>query len=159
MMKSTAALTNNKNRGKKPNAGGDRHVGQRTRTRARPTNTVRLFVGGRKAEITPPTPFSWDLFVLAGNPTVHEDDKAGSQNVTPHNMFNSPDGLAFDSTGLLWIQTDGKTSSEGDYAGMGNNQMLVGDPDSGEIRRFMVGPKDCRNHRPHLECGQDAPCS
>lgn len=26
---------------------------------------------------------------------------------------------------------------------MGNNQMLVGDPDSGEIRRFLVGPKGC----------------
>jgi secreted PhoX family phosphatase len=26
---------------------------------------------------------------------------------------------------------------------MGNNQMLVGDPRTGEIRRFLVGPKDC----------------
>ena len=26
---------------------------------------------------------------------------------------------------------------------MGNNQMLCTDPQSGEIRRFMVGPKGC----------------
>jgi secreted PhoX family phosphatase len=58
-------------------------------------------------------------------------------------MFNSPDGLAFDSTGLLWIQTDGSYKNEGDFAGMGNNQMLIGDPETGEIKRFLVGPKEC----------------
>ena len=58
-------------------------------------------------------------------------------------MFNSPDGLAFDGNGMLWIQTDGKYSNKDDFAGMGNNQMLVGDPVSGEIKRFMVGPKEC----------------
>ena len=26
---------------------------------------------------------------------------------------------------------------------MGNNQMLVGDTETGEIRRFIVGPKEC----------------
>ena len=58
-------------------------------------------------------------------------------------MFNSPDGLAFDSKGRIWIQTDGNYSNEKGFAGHGNNQMLVGDPETGEIRRFMVGPKQC----------------
>jgi secreted PhoX family phosphatase len=58
-------------------------------------------------------------------------------------MFNSPDGLAFDRNGMLWIQTDGNYGNKGDFAGQGNNQMLVGDPASGEIRRFLVGPKQC----------------
>jgi len=31
----------------------------------------------------------------------------------------------------------------GDFAGMGNNQMLCADPSTGEIRRFMVGPVAC----------------
>ena len=57
------------------------------------------------------------------------------------NLFNSPDGMAFDSAGLVWIQTDGDDDNEGDYAGMGNNQMLAGDPVTGEIVRFMTGPK------------------
>jgi len=57
------------------------------------------------------------------------------------NMFNSPDGLKFDSNGLLWIQTDGNYSNESDFAGQGNNQMLAGDPATGEIRRFLTGPK------------------
>ncbi len=87
--------------------------------------------------------FTWDLFVIAGNPAVHSDAYAGSSNVNADNMFNSPDGLAFDENGLLWIQTDGNYSNAKDFAGQGNNQMLVGDPASGEIRRFMVGPREC----------------
>ena len=88
--------------------------------------------------------FDWDLFVVAGNPSVHPDDaKAGSSNITPQNMFNSPDGLGFDADGRLWILTDGDYSNSGDFAGMGNNQMLCADPVSGEIRRFMVGPVAC----------------
>ena len=87
--------------------------------------------------------FRWDLFALAGNPTVHEDAYGGSVNINEGNMFNSPDGLFFDSKGLLWIQTDGNYSNEGDFAGHGNNQMLVGDPATGEIKRFLVGPNEC----------------
>ncbi|AXP05678.1 PhoX family protein [Pseudomonas bijieensis] len=88
--------------------------------------------------------FSWDLFVVAGNPTVHAGTpKAGSSNINAQNMFNSPDGLGFDKAGRLWILTDGDSSNAGDFAGMGNNQMLCADPNSGEIRRFMVGPVGC----------------
>lgn len=88
--------------------------------------------------------FEWDLFLVAGNPSVHPGQaKGGSSNINPQNMFNSPDGLAFDDAGRLWVQTDGDTSNASDFAGMGNNQMLCADPASGEIRRFMVGPVGC----------------
>lgn len=87
--------------------------------------------------------FGWDIFVMAGNPTVKTGMMAGSDNVNADNMFNSPDGLAFDADGRLWIQTDGNYSNEGDFAGQGNNQMLVSDPTTGHIRRFMVGPRSC----------------
>lgn len=91
------------------------------------------------------TTFEWDIFVLAGNPMVHTDRKdlrSGSANVSADNSFNSPDGLAFDADGRLWIQTDGKYSNKGDFAGQGNNQMLCADPVTKEIRRFFVGPKE-----------------
>jgi uncharacterized protein len=86
--------------------------------------------------------FDWDIFVLAGQPSVAAP-RAPSANVTLDNLFNSPDGLAFDSFGRLWIQTDGNFSNTGDFAGMGNNQMLVGDVQTKEIRRFLVGPSGC----------------
>lgn len=86
--------------------------------------------------------FQWDLFAMAGNPVVHKDSAyAGSQNINEGNMFNSPDGMMFDTTGLVWIQTDGEDSNEGDFAGQGNNQMLAGDPVTGRIERFLTGPK------------------
>jgi uncharacterized protein len=78
---------------------------------------------------------------MAGNPDVHKDAYAGSENINAGNMFNSPDGMMFDSTGLLWIQTDGEDSNEEGFAGQGNNQMLIGDPVTGQIERFLTGPK------------------
>lgn len=91
--------------------------------------------------------FEWDIFVLAGNPNVYGKDdpqgRAGSSNITKDNTFNSPDGLGFDQFGRLWIQTDGKYSNAKEYAGQGNNQMLCADPGTKEIRRFLVGPKEC----------------
>ncbi|THH37424.1 PhoX family phosphatase [Aliishimia ponticola] len=135
-------LTNNKNRGVKPNAGGDEtpvngpnpretnHYGQIVRWRPHDDDHTA-------------TTFDWDLYVMAGNPEVYNNVYGGSDNVTAGNMFNSPDGMAFDSNGLVWIQTDGDDSNEEDFAGQGNNQMLVGDPVTGEIARFMTGPKGC----------------
>lgn len=87
--------------------------------------------------------FSWDTFVLAGNPLVKEGLYAGTSNINKDNMFNSPDGLKFDKFGRLWIQTDGSYSNDGDYKGMGNNQMLCANPMTGEIRRFLTGPNAC----------------
>ena len=135
-------LTNNKNRGVKPNAGGDPTPvgGPNPREKNKYGQIVRWTPeGGDHAADA----FAWDLYVIAGNPTVHADARAGSSNVNADNMFNSPDGIAFDSQGRLWIQTDGKYSNEGDFAGQGNNMMLVGDPATGEIRRFLVGPREC----------------
>ena len=130
-------LTNNKHRGRKenqplngPNPRPENHYGQIVRWRP--------VAGDHTAE-----KFEWDLFVLAGNPDVHSDARRGTHNINSENLFNSPDGVGFDAAGRLWIQTDGKYSNKGDFAGMGNNQMLCADPNSGEIRRFMTGPVAC----------------
>ncbi|WP_310618913.1 PhoX family protein [Flexibacterium corallicola] len=136
------ALTNNKNRGILTNAGGDETPvgGPNPRQANMYGQIVRWMPDGddHTAE-----GFKWNLFVLAGNPTVHIDSGAGSENITADNIFNSPDGLSFDSRGFLWIQTDGSYSNIGDFAGMGNNQMLVGDTKTGDISRFLVGPVGC----------------
>lgn len=136
------ALTNNKNRGKKPNAGGDETPVGGPNPRA--ANHYGQIVRWTPANADHASDsFEWNFFVVAGNPTVHNDAYGGSKNVNAENMFNSPDGLAFDASGLLWIQTDGNYSNEKDFAGMGNNQMLLADPETGEIKRFLVGPKEC----------------
>ena len=134
------ALTNNRNRGLEPNAGGDPTPagGPNPREANNFGQIVRWYPtdDDHASEA-----FAWDLYVMAGNPEVFDDAYAGSENVNAGNLFNSPDGMQFDSTGLLWIQTDGDDGNEGEFAGMGNNQMLVGDPATGEIVRFLTGPK------------------
>lgn len=138
-VESYCALTNNKNRGVKPNAGGDDTSVNAVNPRE--TNHYGQIVRWTPAdENHAAEAFTWDLYVMAGNPTVYDNEYAGSDNVNEGNMFNSPDGMVFDSTGMLWIQTDGNYKNEGDFAGMGNNQMLVGDPETGEIARFMTVP-------------------
>jgi uncharacterized protein len=135
-------LTNNKNRGVKPNAGGDETPVNGPNPREK--NDYGQIVRWRPADGDHSADgFGWDLYVIAGNPAEHEGRYAGSRNVTADNMFNSPDGLAFDSQGGLWIQTDGNYSNAKGFAGMGNNQMLVGNSETGEIKRFLVGPKEC----------------
>ena len=88
------------------------------------------------------TRFAWDVFVLAGDPTSTEPSR---RRTMKGDMFGSPDGLWIDQRGVLWIQTDvsGTTLLHGDYAAFGNNMMLAADPASGEIRRFLVGPRGC----------------
>jgi len=135
------ALTNNINRGIKPNAGGDLTpaVGPNPRKENQYGQIVRWRPNGGDHTSGG---FAWDLYVLAGNPSIHTDDNAGSANMNEGNMFNSPDGIKFDSNGVLWIQTDGNYSNAEGFAGHGNNQMLAGDPTTGEIQRFLVGPNE-----------------
>lgn len=64
--------------------------------------------------------FEWDIFLLASETrgTEHE--------------FTDADGLYCDRDGRLFIQTDGGQPN-------GNNQMLVADTATGEIRRLFAG--------------------
>jgi secreted PhoX family phosphatase len=136
------ALTNNTNRGVKTNTGGDEMPvgGANPREKNAYGQIVRWYP---ENDDHADGKFKWDLFVMAGNPDVHKDAYAGSHNINSGNMFNSPDGMIFDSTGLLWIQTDGEDTNEGDFLGQGNNQMLAGDPATGRIERFLTGPRGC----------------
>ena len=131
------ALTNNTNRGK---------------SEAMPINAANPRADNKYGQIVRWTPenadhandkFKWEIFLLAGNPKVHANNNAGSKNITIDNMFNSPDGIGFDSRGGLWIQSDGNYSNKGDYEGQGNNSMLYADPQTGKVKRFLVGPIGC----------------
>jgi len=126
-------LTNNSRRGE--------GAGEVNGPNPRPTNEYGQIVRWRPHDDDHASDtFDWDLYVMAGNPEVYDNEYGGSENVTAGNIINSPDGMAFDSHGLVWIQTDGDDSNEGDFEGQGNNQMLVGDPATGEIARFLTGP-------------------
>lgn len=80
---------------------------------------------------------NWDIFLLAGPQGDSRDPKG--RPLDDSNILASPDGLWFDPDGRLWIQTDmsGSQLSSGPF---GHNQMLVADPRSGDLKRFLTGP-------------------
>jgi uncharacterized protein len=89
------------------------------------------------------TRFRWDLWMLCGDPAYASDvtTPAGSD------IFGSPDGIWVDPDGRLWIQTDISNSSQNrasrGYDNIKNNQMLVADPDTKVVKRFLTGPRGC----------------
>ena len=86
--------------------------------------------------------FTWRVFVMAGNPEHADPERHGN---ISGDAFACPDGLKFDTSGILWIQTDMSSSVMGnaDFDELGNNMMLAADPSGGQIRRFLTGPKGC----------------
>ena len=87
--------------------------------------------------------FHWDIFVLAGPPG--DSEVRGTENTGPldeSNMFASPDGLWIDGRGVLWIELDMSTDQQVlEQERFGNNALLAADPVTGDIRRFLVGPR------------------
>jgi uncharacterized protein len=130
------ALTNNSRRGAEGMPGPDA-------ANPRPVNDFGHIVRWRERGGDPTaTRFEWDVFILAGDPAHADPGKRGN---IRGDLFGSPDGLWFDQRGVLWIQTDVSTSvlNKGEYAVMGNNQMLACDPVTRDVRRFLVGPVTC----------------
>lgn len=100
------------------------------------------------------TDFTWDIFVFGSDAGAAPDiNRSG---LTELNQFASPDGLAFDSRGILWIETDNSDNAVAEYT---NDQLLAVIPaqvvdGSGKqvaisaanqtaLRRFLVGPNGC----------------
>ena len=82
------------------------------------------------------TTFQWDLLLLAG----FDKSEGQAENVTGNingDTFSSPDGIRVDPQGRLWVQTDSGAS------GFGNNSMYYIDQNTGESKRFLVGPAGC----------------
>ena len=95
------------------------------------------------------TGFTWEIFLLAGNPNLAEANLKGNIN---GDYFSSPDGLRIDPQGRLWVQTDHNlTGNAGTLNGaavnmtqaFGNNSMYHVDQSSKASKRFLVGPTGC----------------
>lgn len=55
------------------------------------------------------TQFTWNTFILGGDPTQTDPDLRGVYGpaVSEHGWFTNPDNLAFDHSGHMWVATDG----------------------------------------------------
>lgn len=81
------------------------------------------------------TTFTWDLFLVCGDPAAPETYFAGydKAKVSP---ISCPDNVAFDAAGNLWISTDGNVLGSND----GLFRVPVAGPDRGRVEQFLTVP-------------------
>ena len=132
---------------------------QRRRGQQRPrSQPVRPHRALPRRRTTTDTAFDWDVFLLAGDPAYDRDafPPTSPSSARPTASGSTP-------TGCVWIQTDISNSSQNlasrGYDRIGNNQMLAADPDTGEVRRFLTGPRGCEITGVIDDAGPDARCS
>ncbi len=98
--------------------------------------------------------FAWDIFVYGAN--AGGGAEVNRSGLSELNQFASPDGMSFDSRGVLWFETDNGEKSVADYT---NDQLLavipsqlvdangrqvpVNGQNQVDLRRFFVGPNGC----------------
>ena len=128
-------LTNNRDRGAAGQPGVDG-------ANPRANNTMGHIIRWKEQGDFSGDRFEWNHLLLAGDPANSRAEAKGNIVGDP---FSSPDTIAFDNRGVLWIGTDVSSSGRGtgEMAGLGNNQLLACNPDTGEVRRFLTGPVGC----------------
>lgn len=84
----------------------------------------------------------WNHLLLAGDPANERPQARGN---IQGDILACPDGLRWGPNGLLWIETDAHATQmyQGEFARIGNNQLLACNPRTGEVRRFLTGPTNC----------------
>ncbi len=128
-------LTNNKDRGAPGQPGTDP-------ANPRDNNTMGQVIRWQEDGDFDGDVFAWNHLVLAGDPQLA---RASAQGNIKGDAYSSPDTVAFDPLGRLWIGTDISNSAllKGEMARLGNNALLACDPASGQMRRFLTGPVGC----------------
>ncbi|KAA1426222.1 PhoX family protein [Nocardioides antri] len=141
-----AALTNNSQRGSTFPADEANPVTS-CGTRTSPGAPLEMKSGNRNGYVLEMTPddgdhtrstFTWDLFLICGDPESPETYFAGFDK-SKVSRISCPDNLAWDSSGNLWISTDGAA------AGLGHNDGLfrvpTSGPERGRVQQFLTVPK------------------
>jgi len=140
-----AALTNNSNRGKAGMEANEANPITQSMVRSALGAPLTSASGNRNGyvlELTPgssdhaTTTFTWDLMLVCGDPAAAETyfggyDKAG---VSP---ISCPDNVAFDTTGNLWISTDGNVLGSND----GIFRVPTKGPERGRVQQFVTMPR------------------
>lgn len=129
-------MTNNTQRGSSGRPGPDK---ANPRANNRHGHIIELTETGDDPTATT---FSWEIFLLCGDPRVQGDGAyyAGydTSRVSP---LSTPDNIVFDGNGNLWIATDGMPGTfrmnDGIFA------VPVAGEERGFVRQFLSGPVGC----------------
>lgn len=113
------------------------------------------------------TRFSWDVFILCGNP--ERDLLTGARSIVPGlaadttyfagfadagalGRIAAPDNMVFDRAGNLWVATDGQPAAVA--IGAPNDAIHVvptAGPERGYLRQFLSGPRACEICGPEFD--------
>ena len=128
-------LTNNSSRGAPGQPGVDA-------ANPRANNTMGHIIRWKEDGDFDGAAFRWNHLVMGGDPA---NTRAEARGNIRGDLFGCADGIAFDTRGVLWIQTDAHATQmyKGEFERLGNNQMLACDPATGEVRRFLTAPTNC----------------
>ncbi|WP_433717281.1 PhoX family protein [Actinoplanes sp. CA-051413] len=134
-----AALTNNVNRGVGTNAGPDEANPRRENKHGQIFELVED--GGDHTGET----FTWSLPIVCGDPADPSTYFAGYDK-TAVSPISCPDNVAFDSTGNLWIATDGNQlgSNDGLFA------TAIEGPERGHLKQFLTVPPGAETCGPFI---------
>jgi hypothetical protein len=80
------------------------------------------------------TRFRWEMFILCGDP-ANPEHRASYQRRTDVSVMANPDNLAFDSSGRMWVATDGMEGTLGVHDGL--FAIETEGPMRGLTRRFL----------------------
>ena len=129
------SLTNNRERGQQGFPGPDA-------ANPRSNNTMGQLIRWKEEGDFSGERFEWNRLLLAGDPAAERPEARGN---IRGDIFASPDTIAFDDRGVLWIGSDVGSSvlGKGEMAAFGNNQLLACNPVTGAVRRFLTGPVGC----------------
>jgi secreted PhoX family phosphatase len=154
-----AALTNNSKRGStfpvdEPNPLATSNTRSALGAPLTPESGNR---NGYVLEITPDAgnhaarTFTWDLMLVCGDPEAQETYFAGydKSKVSP---ISCPDNVTFDSTGNLWLATDGNVLGSND----GIFRVPVEGPERGHVQQFLTVPRGAEACGPLVTAGDQS---
>ncbi|MCC3265587.1 PhoX family protein [Arthrobacter gengyunqii] len=128
------ACTNNSNRGVGANAAADE---VNPRRENRDGHIVEIIEDRDDATATS---FRWNLLMLCGDPAQGDATYFSGYPQELVSPISCPDNLAFDSTGNLWISTDGAPSGIGYNDGL--FKVALAGRDRGKVEQFLSVPRD-----------------
>ena len=82
------------------------------------------------------TDFTWDLFLVCGDPQAQETYFGGFDR-TQVSPISCPDNVAFDQAGNLWISTDGNALGSND----GVFRVPTAGKERGRVEQFLTVPR------------------
>lgn len=132
--------TNNSNRGVGTNAAADE---ANPRRQNRDGHIVEITEDGGDQTATT---FSWNLLLVCGDPATNKATYFGGYPADKVSPISCPDNVAFDSSGFMWLATDGAPSAIGYNDGL--FRVTLEGPDRGKVEQFLSVPRDAETCGP-----------